>query len=185
MNGARACTLMLLLLVLLVATAAWSAAAEQTALTLTAGHSYGPSNEIRFVQLGGSWLWDYDRIWPHRAPEPLHFKVEAAAGMAFSPHGRALLSTNMLALYRLSGWKRWGLEPYAEAGVGLLYSDFQLKKQGLRLNFNPVIGLGAELTHNQHQRWFIAVRLHHLSNGGLHHDNHGLNSVVLQLGRCF
>lgn len=184
MTGHRSRYLLLPLLLFFVASPAWSAAAEQTALTLTAGHSYGPSNEIRFVQLGGSWLWDYDRIWPHRAPEALHFKVEAAAGMAFSPHGRALLSTNMLALYRLTGWNRWGLQPYAEAGVGLLYSDFQLKQQGLRLNFNPVIGLGAELTRN-HYHGFIAVRLHHLSNGGLHHDNHGLNSVVLQLGRCF
>ncbi|MCD6526072.1 MAG: acyloxyacyl hydrolase [Desulfuromonas sp.] len=162
---------------------------RQSALTITVANSYAPGNDIRFVQIGLSLLWDYDQVWPHRAPEPLLFKVETAVGVASTPHCRAIVSANMLAHYTL---ERWGnnhfqpyFQPYVEAGIGLIYADFQLEKQGLRINFNPLLGIGTEIYSDTGQHWFVGARLHHVSNAELHDDNHGINSLVLQLGHFF
>lgn len=159
--------------------------ATRYALAINGGHSYSPTNEIQFVQGAAIALFDYDRIWPHRAPEPLRFKIEGAAGLASTPHGRAQLSLNMLALYFLEPLSTTMLRPYIEAGVGVNYSDYQIDDQGLRFNFNPLLGIGSEISYNAGPPWFVACRLHHLSNGGFHSDNRGMNSAVIQIGRFF
>lgn len=180
--------------ILILLTTATAYAQEETpqnfsdtryALAINGGHSYSPTNEIQFVQGAAIALFDYDRIWPHRAPELLRFKIEGAAGMASTPHARAQISINMLALYFTDALKTDTLRPYVEAGIGLNYSDYQVDGQGLRINFNPLLGIGSEITLNDGPPWFIACRLHHLSNGGLHSDNRGMNSAVLQIGRFF
>ena len=157
----------------------------QWATTATLGNSYSPGNELRFGQLGLSATWDYAHVWAHRAPKELKFKVEGAAGLASTPHCRAIVSANMLAAYPLEALTCCGLRPFVEAGIGLIYTDYQVDNQGLRLNFNPVVGLGGEFATLSGQRWFVTARLHHLSNGELHHDNRGINSIVLQIGRHF
>jgi len=155
------------------------------ALAVNGGHSYSPTNEIQFVQGAAIALFDYDRIWPHHAPELLRFKVEGAAGIASTPHARAQISLNMLALYFSDALKTSTMRPYVEAGIGLNYSDYQVDGQGMRINFNPLLGIGSEISFNDGPPWFIACRLHHLSNGGFHSDNRGMNSAVLQVGRFF
>lgn len=149
------------------------------------GHSYDPDNDIDFLQLNGFALLDYDRVWPHRAPESLRFKVEAAAGVTTAPRTRAVVSTGMQALYYLDSLALGGLRPYAEAGIGLIYTDFQVPGQGWRINFNPQAGIGTELELGTFRRGYIAVRAHHLSNGRLYRENRGANSVALQAGLYF
>lgn len=155
------------------------------ALAINGGHSYSPTNEIQFVQGAAMALFDYDKVWPHSAPNPLRFKIETAVGMANTPHGRALVSINMLALYFIDPLTTSTLRPYIEAGIGGIYSDYQVEGQGSRLNFNPQIGFGSEITCNDGPPWFIACRLHHVSNGGLDDDNRGINSGLMQIGRFF
>lgn len=152
---------------------------------LTFGHSYDPSPTFGFAQLTGVLQYDYDRVWPHRAPEPLFFKLEGSLGQAsYRGDERLLASVNMLAQYYLvpAGAR---FRPYLEAGIGLIYSAFQGEAQGLRLNFNPQAGLGCDYQGLGGTIYFSNFRLHHLSNGGLHSDNRGTNSVLLQIGRYF
>lgn len=148
------------------------------------GMTYDPNNDIDFVLLSGAALLDYDRIWPHRAPEPLRFKMEGSAGLTTAPHTRAVVSANILALYFLQKWETPTMRPYVEAGIGLIYTDFQVDGQGLRVNFNPQAGIGSEFDLGG-ESWFAAFRLHHLSNGQLHRENRGINSVLFQVGRFF
>nr|WP_320050435.1 acyloxyacyl hydrolase [uncultured Desulfuromonas sp.] len=155
------------------------------ATTASFGNSYSPGNELRFGQLGLSAQWDYDQIWAHRAPENLKFKVEGSAGFASTPHTRAIISANILAVYPFDSLTCCGLRPFIEAGIGLIYTDYQVKDQGLRINFNPLLGFGGEFASLNGQRWFVTARLHHISNGELHRDNQGINSAVLQIGRHF
>ena len=155
------------------------------ALAINAGQSYSPTNEIQFVQAAAIALFDYDKVWPHSAPEPLRFKVEGAVGMASTPHGRALMSLNMLALYFVEPLATSTLQPYFEAGIGVSYSDYQVEGQGSRINFNPQLGFGSEIASDDGPPWFITCRLHHLSNGGLNDDNRGINSALIQIGRFF
>lgn len=155
------------------------------ALAVNGVQSYSPTNEIQFVQGAAIALFDYDKVWPHSAPQPLRFKVEGAVGLASTPHGRALMSLNMLALYFIDPLTTTNLRPYIEAGIGVSYSDYQVDGQGSRFNFNPQLGFGSEITHDGGPPWFISCRLHHLSNGGLDDNNRGINSVMLQIGRFF
>jgi hypothetical protein len=157
---------------------------DRYGLGITLGHAYDPE-AIDFVQLAGFALYDYDRVWSHPAPEPLRFKVEASAGVTTHPRTRAMVSANMLACYYLERLATARLKPYAEAGIGLIYTDLRVSGQGWRFNFNPQAGFGAEITAGDGPPWFVAVRLHHLSNGRLFHENRGVNSVVLQIGRFF
>lgn len=152
---------------------------------LNYGLVYDPGNEIDFIQVSFFALFDYDAVWFHRAPEALRFKVEGVAGATVTPWVRGMASINMLALYFLDPLRGKSLRPYIEGGIGIIYNDFQVDGQGLRFNFNPQAGIGTELDLGRAGTWFAAVRAHHVSNGGLHKDNRGLNSVLFGVGRFF
>jgi len=157
---------------------------ERLGLGLTFGHSYDPSPTFGFMQVTGLLQYDYDSLWPHPAPEPLYFKVEGSLGLVdYEGNNRLLGSANILAQYYLTAKSvRW--RPYAEAGIGLIYSDFQVEGQGLRVNFNPQAGIGCDYDSGS-AVWYANFRIHHLSNGELYHDNRGVNSVLVQFGRYF
>lgn len=158
---------------------------ERRTLGAVTGLSYDPGNSLRYYLVNGAVVYDYDRIWGHRAPETLRFKLDADLGVAtLDDQPRGVASVGMQALYYLEGLGGAAFRPYAEAGIGLIYTDFQVHDQGLRLNFNPRFGVGAEFGGPQ-RPWFAALRMHHLSNGKLYRDNRGINAVLLQVGRTF
>jgi lipid A 3-O-deacylase len=149
------------------------------------GKTFDPVTDIYFVQLSGFIMWDYDRVWRHWAPDPLRFKVEGNAGVTTSPEARAMISIGMMALYYLDFLSTARLRPYLEGGIGVIYTDFQVKGQGSRFNFNPQIGIGSEFKLNSGATFFATTRLSHISNAGLHSENRGVNFVVLTIGRFF
>ncbi len=149
------------------------------------GKTYEPVGDINYLQQAGFAMWDYDRVWRHWAPEPLRFKVEGSVGSTISPDRRAIVSIGMLALYYLDFIPTPQLRPYAEAGIGVAYTDFQLEDQGSRFNFNPLIGIGTEFKGTSGVTFFTSIRHSHLSNGGLKSKNRGVNSVVIMIGRFF
>lgn len=177
-----------ILLGLLLLVSAVPASAEPVAtrygLGLSGAIAYDPGGARDFLQLTGFALFDYESVWRHPAPEPLRFKLEGNAGVTTGPH-RAVVSVNMLAHYRLEGWGNPALLPYAEAGIGLIFSDYRVKEQGLRFNFNPQAGIGLQGRSGAWRDWFAAIRLHHVSNGELGDQNRGVNSALLQVGRLF
>ncbi|WP_136809477.1 acyloxyacyl hydrolase [Desulfosediminicola flagellatus] len=150
---------------------------------LTGGNSYDPSSEITWVQGTAFALFDYETVWHHRAPDPLRFKVEAHAGVTVQPETRIITSANILALYYLDGLVTGSWRIYMEAGIGIIYTDFMVEGQGLRINFNPQAGMGVEYSTSNDITWFAGLRAHHISNGGLDDDNRGINSVTFILGR--
>jgi len=152
---------------------------------LVAGTSYDPSPAVGFALLSGMAVYDYEQIMSHAAPEALRFKFEGNIGLSDHAHPRVLASGNIFAMYYLRALANGRLHPYIEGGIGLIYTDFQVKDQGLRLNFNPQAGIGIEWHTRRGTRWYTALRAWHVSNGGLHHDNRGINGVVLQCGRIF
>ncbi len=158
---------------------------ERMGLAVTYGHTYDPEPTFSFTQLTGLLQYDYDKVWPNPAPDPLYFKLEGSGGMAhFEGHERLMTSVNMLAQYYLAPAGQ-RIRPYMEAGIGLIYTDFQVEGQGLRFNFNPQAGLGFDLATADGTTYYFNFRLHHLSNGELYHENRGVNSVLIQVGRYF
>ncbi len=153
-------------------------------VSLLAGTAYDP-DQIGMVIAQGQVLLDYDRVFWHAAPEALRLKFEANVGVTTDGRSRAMFSVNMLALYYFGQHGPGEWTPYVEAGIGLIYTDFQVEGQGLRYNFNPQAGVGVEYGLESGGSILTALRLHHLSNGNTYEDNRGVNSVLLMVGYLF
>ena len=94
-------------------------------ISLNLGYTYDPSDNIWFSQVSIFRIYDYDSIWPHKAPENLRFKVEGSLGgarmdnsdfrvMALSDRG---WKSSGKTLCR--GWNRWHLYRFQGGGSGL------------------------------------------------------------------
>ena len=151
-------------------------------LAFSCGVSYSPSG-VDFCLLTGILLFDYDRVWPQEAPETLRFRVEYSLGLITEPATRLMTSANMIAQFYYPGMSAGRVRPYLGGGIGVIYTDFRVEGQGLRVNFNPLITAGAEFGPDP--AWFVEARLHHISNGGLDDENTGVNSAQFMLGRYF
>ncbi|EMG38294.1 Lipid A 3-O-deacylase (PagL) [Desulfocurvibacter africanus PCS] len=152
---------------------------------LAVGNDYTPNSDIGLALIYGFAQFDYDAVWPHRAPDPLRFKVEASAGLTTWPYRRAVASAGIMAQYYLGSLASDSLRPYAEAGIHAIYTDFREEGQGLRFNFNPQAGIGTDILRDNGPDLFIALRAHHISNAGLDDDNTGINSLLLMFGTYF
>lgn len=173
-----------LLMVPLGSAAEASVSPNRYGLGMLVGRAYDPDSfGLAFVQ--GQLLVDYDRVFRHKVPDALHLKFEANLGLTTDGRNKRLASINMLALYYLGNRPRWHWTPYVEAGIGLIYTSFRVDGQGLYVNFNPQAGAGVEFPLPDNQAMTIALRLHHLSNGGLHKENRGVNSALLMIGYLF
>lgn len=159
--------------------------APRYAAALMQGWSYTPDSDLRFTMASFSAQLDYEDVFPHKAPESLKFKVELAAGSSTEPSGKFMGSVNIFAVNYLAPPSRSGIRVFCEGGIGLIYQDFRVEGQGLRYNFNPQLGIGAEFERPRGNDLFSILRLHHVSNADLHEDNTGINSVVLVFGRYF
>jgi hypothetical protein len=153
---------------------------------IAVGNSYTPDAEVAWVLLTGAAVYDYETVMGHAAPLPLRFKFEGSVGAATVPHPRFTAAADILALHFLDFLSTATVRPYVEGGVGLIYTDFQRREQGFRVNFNPVGGIGALFTDREGgPAAFAAVRFHHYSNGNLHEDNRGMSSLLLMAGLAF
>lgn len=153
------------------------------------GYTYDPGREnLNFLLARVFASYDYGTVWHQKNPNRnMRFKVEGAVGSTLTPSSDLMASANMLALFYYPGKlpAGWSLRPYVEAGIGVIYTQFRVKGQGLHFNFNPQLGVGCELPQEDGKNPFAALRLHHISNAELDHENRGVNSAVLQIGRFF
>ena len=154
-------------------------------LSLNIGNTYDPSGDTGFVMLTGFALFDYDKIWPHAAPEALRFKVEVSAGSTWTKDKDFMASASIFALYYLNRFTTGSLLPYVEGGIGGIYTEWKVDGQGSHFNFNPQLGIGTEFSVGPAATYLAALRLHHISNAGLDKDNRGANSIVFVIGRFF
>ncbi len=158
---------------------------DRYGLSANIGNTYDPSAKTGFVMLSGFALYDYDKIWPHAAPEALRFKVEVSAGSTWTKDKDFMASASIFALYYLDRFAYKSFRPYAEGGIGGIYTQWKVDGQGSHLNFNPQVGIGTEFSTGYGGTYLAAVRLHHFSNAGLKEDNRGVNSIVFVIGRFF
>jgi hypothetical protein len=158
---------------------------DRYGLGLTFGHTVDPVGDIDFLMLTGTALFDYEKVWRHPAPRDLRFKVEAGLGGSVRPSFDWMASAGMLALFFLEPISTQSVKPYLEGGIGFIYTEHRVDDQGWHLNFNPQIGFGTEFHVDSGATYFASLRWHHLSNGGLDHQNRGVNSIILVIGRFF
>jgi lipid A 3-O-deacylase len=158
---------------------------DRYGLTLNIGNTYDPSGDTGFIMLSGIAQFDYDKIWPHAAPEALRFKVEVSAGSTWTRDKDFMASASIFALYYIDRIAKGRFRPYVEGGIGGIYTEWKIDGQGSHLNFNPQLGIGTEFSAGTDATYLAALRLHHISNAGLKEDNRGANSIVFVIGRFF
>ena len=151
---------------------------------LSYGQSFHPDSKIGFILANYLVMFDYDKIWPHSAPENLRFKLEFSLGSTTTPENWPMGSAAMMALYYLDFLNSEAVRPYIEGGIGLIYTGFRVEGQGSRLNFNPKAGFGFEFPIGR-ESLFTSLRWDHLSNAYLNRDNTSVDSVVLMFGAYF
>ncbi len=149
------------------------------------GNTYQPENDIGFVLLNGFFLIDNERLFGTWVPERLRLKAEGNLGSTITPDRRLMASINLLALFYLTDSSFKTFRPYIEGGIGAIYTDFQVKGEGLRVNFDPLFGMGTEIKTASGAFYLVSLRIQHFSNGSLNHDNVGLDSLALVLGKFF
>ena len=85
-----------------------------------------------------------------------------------------------LAIHRL----RWGLSRnlsvFTEVGMGLLYVDRLTIDLDSHINSTPLVGGGFLIGPDQ--QYLVALRVLHISNGGLTQRNFGQNMLYLTIG---
>ena len=167
------------------ASAATSQVPARYGLALLGGTAYDP-NGFALGLVQGFALFDYDQVvfW-HEAPDDLRLRVEGSLGLADRQGGRAMAAVNILAFKYLDRYAGVGWRPYLEGGIGVIYTDFQVDGQGLRVNFNPQAGAGVEWAAADGRAVQAGLRFHHISNSGFHEDNRGINSVLFMAGWLF
>ena len=157
------------------------------AVSVITGYTYDPAEDIWFGQAVLSRLYDIDGIVGFKMPENLRFKLEGAFGASHVDNGktRANIGAGIMALYYLDAIRTPTLRPYIEGGSGVVYTDYQVRGQDFRFNFNSQGGIGVEIRQNDAPPWFMAVRINHISNAAIGDENRGLNAVLVNIGRFF
>lgn len=75
--------------------------------------------------------------------------------------------------------------PYVEGGVGALYTDLRGFNLGGKFQFLSLGGLGLSYFLDENRALHFGWRFRHVSNLGIHDDNAGLNSFIVQVGFSF
>lgn len=152
---------------------------------VSGARSVNPPLGVNFGTI--SYIRDYDHgyVWGNEGPPALRFRTEFMAGLASVPEPRALAAGNVLAVRYIDFLAGPMFRPYVEGGVGLIYTDFRVRGQGLRFNFDPQFGLGCELKAAPDVAVYLGARWHHISNAGINHNNRGINSILLTTGVLF
>ncbi len=153
-------------------------------LALIAGQAYDP-DRFGLVILQGNVQLPYDQVFWHDAPDSLFFKGEFNLGVTTDGRDRVLAAVNIMAVKYFDTFSSSSWQPYLEGGIGVVYTDFRVKGQGLRFNFNPQIGVGIAFRPAHGREISVGLRLHHLSNADLHRDNRGINSLLMVAGVRF
>jgi len=158
---------------------------ERASGALSLSSSYDPNFNLSSVLASVSAWYDHGILWDQVRSGRKIFKLEAVAGSMVRPEIRGVASLNMMSMYYPALVESGRFRPYMEAGIGGIYTDYRVEQQAYRFNFNPQLGIGTEVKQEGGSNLFVAMRLHHISNGSINHYNQGVNSLLFQIGRFF
>jgi opacity protein-like surface antigen len=109
--------------------------------------------------------------------------VEGEFIKSFEPRDGFSAGMTLLARYNFLTWMRF--VPYAEAGAGVGYLDFNLMDQEDGFIFYPQVGLGFQYFLTGRMAVNTSIRLHHISNAGTNMPNNGITSGLVLAGFTF
>ncbi|MGH7889427.1 MAG: acyloxyacyl hydrolase [Thermodesulfobacteriota bacterium] len=109
--------------------------------------------------------------------------VEGEFIRSFEPNDGFSAGVNFIVRYNLLSWNRF--VPFAEAGTGIGFLDFDLVDQEDGFIFYPQAGLGFHYFLTGLFSVDTSLRFHHISNAGTNQPNNGIHSGLVLLGVTF
>jgi predicted porin len=76
----------------------------------------------------------------------------------------------------------WKFQPYFKLGAGLLYMTLHTREQSTQFNFTEQCALGIHYYFTKNTAFTLEGRWRHLSNSGIKHPNHGINTCFINTG---
>jgi hypothetical protein len=73
-------------------------------------------------------------------------------------------------------------QPYIKAGLGMVYMTQHTREQSTQFNFIEQGGLGMHYFFRKNTAFTLEGRFRHLSNAGIDHPNHGINTYFAVAG---
>lgn len=117
-------------------------------------------------------------------PGLIQFQLEPFINAVYSPYGNAEVgNTFMFKIGILPETSKF--QPYAKAGIGMLYMSQHTREQSTQFNFEEQGGLGAHYFIKKNLAINAECRIRHVSNAGIDYPNHGINSLFFLLGATY
>jgi hypothetical protein len=114
-------------------------------------------------------------------PIILQAELEPFINTAFAPEANVELGNAfMLKLGLLP--EHFKFQPFMRAGVGMLYMTQHTREQSTQFNFLEQGGIGAHYFINDRVALTVEGRYRHVSNSGIDHPNHGINTYFALAG---
>ncbi|MBI2962901.1 MAG: acyloxyacyl hydrolase [Deltaproteobacteria bacterium] len=138
---------------------------------------------LRFYTFGPRVAYDLPDFVPALAGNRFRIGIEATGsiieGDERSHEGEFALSP-LIFDYRYDTGGR--LVPFVEGGEGIVLTTLQDLSIGGPFEFSSQVGTGVHVMLSAEDAVTIAFRMRHMSNGGLSHDNRGLNTYFIHVG---
>jgi hypothetical protein len=109
--------------------------------------------------------------------------LEASFLYSFEPKDGIAGGFTPLIRYNFLAGDHW--VPFVQIGAGLLALDFDLRNQSDGFNFSLHAGLGVHYFLSERTALTGELRLHHISNTGIHERNDGINTGLIHFGLTF
>jgi hypothetical protein len=139
------------------------------------------TEDIKFLSL----MFDWGRVFKELSRDRSYqLAVEGAVTHAEQEgEDRWAVSATPLFIYNFKKAKRTVV--FAEAGLGLLYTDLDPAQFGSQIDFLVQAGIGFRYRLTNDRFFRFSYRYQHISNGGLDENNEGIDSNFLIFGISF
>jgi lipid A 3-O-deacylase len=150
-------------------------------LGLQTGYMFGVTNNsqaVTFLPRATRVMW----VSAGEQPSVVTFGIEGLFTYFYETNSAMELGGGPMLRWRLV--REW-VQPYAEVGVGMLYSDLKTFSLSSRVLFSVNGAVGVQVPVTDRLGLTIGYRFRHISNAGQDEVNPGLNSNVIVAGVAF
>ena len=110
-----------------------------------------------------------------RFPGLLQFQIEPSIAGIYEPDGNVEFGNAFTFKFGILP-ETSKFQPYLKAALGLSYMTQHTREQSTQFNFFEYGGLGFHYFFKKNLGLTVEYRFRHLSNSGIDHPNHGINS---------
>lgn len=117
-------------------------------------------------------------------PQLLQFQIEPFISVVSQPDANVEAGTSFSFKVGILP-QTAKLQPYIKVSLGMVYMSQHTKEQSTQFNFIEYGGLGMHYFFRKDTALTLEGRYRHLSNSGIDHPNHGINTAFVVAGIAY